>query len=150
TSRAPAGLVQGRGVPRSGGWDCPASLTFCWCRRAAFRTAYHFPPLAGQSAAGSPGKSTLVFLQPARACHKRGGRYHRPVRIMDSDRAFTVARAHAMPPTSPPKTGPAPATVEPAFLVLDCESIPDGRLLAAVKYPDDNLSPEQAVRRAQE
>jgi predicted PolB exonuclease-like 3'-5' exonuclease len=50
---------------------------------------------------------------------------------------------------NPQPTTSAPA-VEPAFLVLDCESIPDGRLLAAVKYPDDNLSPEQAVRRAQE
>jgi predicted PolB exonuclease-like 3'-5' exonuclease len=55
-----------------------------------------------------------------------------------------------MTPTSQSKTGAAAPAVEPAFLVLDCESIPDGRLLAAVKYPDDNLSPEQAVRRAQE
>lgn len=37
----------------------------------------------------------------------------------------------------------------PAFLVLDTESVPDGRLLASVKYPGENLSPEDAVRRAQ-
>jgi 3'-5' exonuclease len=36
----------------------------------------------------------------------------------------------------------------PAFLVLDAESVPDGRLLARVKYPDENLTPEEAVRRA--
>jgi predicted PolB exonuclease-like 3'-5' exonuclease len=38
---------------------------------------------------------------------------------------------------------------ETAFLVLDTESVPDGRLLARVKYPGDNLPPEEAVSRAQ-
>jgi 3'-5' exonuclease len=46
-----------------------------------------------------------------------------------------------------------PATTETstrtAFLVVDTESVPDGRLLAAVKYPGENLSPEEAVARAQ-
>lgn len=37
----------------------------------------------------------------------------------------------------------------PAFLVLDTESIPDGRLLSLVKYPGESLPPEEAVRRAQ-
>jgi predicted PolB exonuclease-like 3'-5' exonuclease len=37
----------------------------------------------------------------------------------------------------------------PAFLVLDTESVPDGKLLGLVKYPDENLSPEEAVSRAQ-
>jgi 3'-5' exonuclease len=37
----------------------------------------------------------------------------------------------------------------PEYLILDTESIPDGRLLAQVKYPGENLSPEQAVERAQ-
>lgn len=37
----------------------------------------------------------------------------------------------------------------PAFLVLDTESVPDGRLLSCVKYPGENLSPDEAVRRAQ-
>jgi predicted PolB exonuclease-like 3'-5' exonuclease len=36
-----------------------------------------------------------------------------------------------------------------AFLVLDTESIPDGRLLSLVKYRDEDLTPEQAVQRAQ-
>src|SRR5262245_11855495 len=36
-----------------------------------------------------------------------------------------------------------------AFLVVDTESVPDGRLLSAVKYPEDNLTPEQAIERAQ-
>jgi predicted PolB exonuclease-like 3'-5' exonuclease len=40
--------------------------------------------------------------------------------------------------------------VEPAFLILDTESVPDGRLLAAVKYPEEDLTPAEAVRRAQE
>jgi predicted PolB exonuclease-like 3'-5' exonuclease len=35
-----------------------------------------------------------------------------------------------------------------AFLVLDTESVPDGRLLSLVKYPDEALGPEEAVERA--
>jgi predicted PolB exonuclease-like 3'-5' exonuclease len=37
----------------------------------------------------------------------------------------------------------------PTFLILDTESVPDGRLLAKIKYPGDNLTPEDAVVRAQ-
>jgi len=39
--------------------------------------------------------------------------------------------------------------VKTAFLVLDTESIPDGSLLSRVKYPEDNLTPEAAIERAQ-
>jgi len=39
--------------------------------------------------------------------------------------------------------------IAPAFLVIDTESVPDGRLLSRVKYPDENLSPEEAISRAQ-
>jgi predicted PolB exonuclease-like 3'-5' exonuclease len=51
------------------------------------------------------------------------------------------------------------ATVEPinepnpsstAYLVLDTESVPDGRLLSRVKYPGEELSEEKAIARAQE
>ena len=38
----------------------------------------------------------------------------------------------------------------PAFLVMDTESVPDGRLLAMVKYSEDHLTPEEAVIRAQQ
>lgn len=38
----------------------------------------------------------------------------------------------------------------PAFLIVDTESIPDGDLIAKVKYAGENLSPEDAVARAQE
>ena len=37
----------------------------------------------------------------------------------------------------------------PGYLVFDCESIPDGKLLNMVKYPTEALSPEEAVARAQ-
>src|SRR5262245_476867 len=40
------------------------------------------------------------------------------------------------------------ATTRAAFLVVDTESVPDGRLLSAVKYPGENLSPEDAIDRA--
>jgi 3'-5' exonuclease len=39
--------------------------------------------------------------------------------------------------------------VATAFLILDTESIPDGRLVSGVKYPADNLTPEAAIERAQ-
>jgi predicted PolB exonuclease-like 3'-5' exonuclease len=39
--------------------------------------------------------------------------------------------------------------VETAFLILDTESVPDGQLIGQVKYPGDNLSPDEAIRRAQ-
>src|SRR5437016_822062 len=44
-----------------------------------------------------------------------------------------------------------PATLaRPAYLVFDTETVPDGRLLAMVKYPQEPLSPEQAVERARQ
>lgn len=36
-----------------------------------------------------------------------------------------------------------------AFLILDTESVPDGRLISNVKYPGEHLGPLEAVRRAQ-
>jgi predicted PolB exonuclease-like 3'-5' exonuclease len=36
-----------------------------------------------------------------------------------------------------------------AFLVVDTESVPDGRLLSAVKYHGEGLSPEDAIEKAQ-
>jgi predicted PolB exonuclease-like 3'-5' exonuclease len=44
------------------------------------------------------------------------------------------------------KSAPGATT---AFLILDTESIPDGRLLSRVKYAGENLTPEQAIERAQ-
>jgi 3'-5' exonuclease len=40
------------------------------------------------------------------------------------------------------------ASATAAFLVFDTESVPDGRLLAKVKYPGENLTPEEAVEKA--
>ncbi len=36
------------------------------------------------------------------------------------------------------------------YLVFDTESIPDGNLIARVKYPDENLNAEEAIVRAQD
>lgn len=36
-----------------------------------------------------------------------------------------------------------------AFLIFDTESIPDGRLVHRVNYPRENLTPEEAIARAQ-
>src|SRR5215469_16367198 len=49
-------------------------------------------------------------------------------------------RAAKAAPGAPPQT---------AFLVFDTESVPDGRLLARVKYPREELTAEQAIARAQ-
>ena len=37
----------------------------------------------------------------------------------------------------------------PAYLILDTESVPDGKLLGKVRFPDETLTPEEAVSRAQ-
>jgi predicted PolB exonuclease-like 3'-5' exonuclease len=50
-------------------------------------------------------------------------------------------RAAKAAPGAPPQT---------AFLIFDTESVPDGRLLARVKYPRENLTPEEAIARARE
>jgi 3'-5' exonuclease len=54
-----------------------------------------------------------------------------------------------MPTADSFSKGAGEAGAAPAFLILDTESVPDGRLLAKVKYPDANLNPEEAVARAQ-
>ena len=36
-----------------------------------------------------------------------------------------------------------------AYLILDTESVPDGDLIRRVKYPDQNLTPDEAIVRAQ-
>src|SRR5262245_24878376 len=40
-------------------------------------------------------------------------------------------------------------TANTAFLILDTETIPDGGLVSAVKYPGEGLSPEEAIKKAQ-
>ncbi len=45
-----------------------------------------------------------------------------------------------------PVAGTVPST---AFLILDTESVPDGRLIAQVKYPGEKLTPEEAIAKAQ-
>jgi predicted PolB exonuclease-like 3'-5' exonuclease len=36
-----------------------------------------------------------------------------------------------------------------AFLILDTESVPDGDLIRRVKYPEESITPEEAIARAQ-
>src|SRR5438105_5815602 len=51
-------------------------------------------------------------------------------------------------------TGPAPArlasdpSTRTAFLIVDTESVPDGDLIACVKYQADNLTADEAIERA--
>ncbi|MFO0928795.1 MAG: 3'-5' exonuclease [Gemmataceae bacterium] len=46
--------------------------------------------------------------------------------------------------------GAAPAGIDTGFLVFDTESIPDGDLIARVKYAGEGLSPEAAIARARD
>ena len=39
--------------------------------------------------------------------------------------------------------------IQPAYLVFDMETIPDGKLIQMVKYSQENISPEEAIARAQ-
>ena len=41
------------------------------------------------------------------------------------------------------------STVRTAFLVMDTETVPDGQLVSAVRYPHENLEPHEAIARAQ-
>src|SRR5262249_14077372 len=43
-----------------------------------------------------------------------------------------------------------PPEQAPAYLIIDTESVPDGKLLSMVKYTGENLTPAEAVARAQE
>src|SRR6516165_892104 len=52
--------------------------------------------------------------------------------------------------TTPDEATKSAADVQPAYLVFDCESIPDGRLLGMVQYPGESLSEEDAISRAQD
>jgi 3'-5' exonuclease len=36
-----------------------------------------------------------------------------------------------------------------AYLILDSESVPDGKLLGKIKYPNENLTDDEAIQRAQ-
>jgi hypothetical protein len=38
----------------------------------------------------------------------------------------------------------------PAFLIIDTESVPDGKLLSKVKFPDQQLTPDDCISKAQE
>lgn len=64
---------------------------------------------------------------------------------------------HSMPryrhmPTAELTTVRMPAEVgtRTAFLVVDTESVPDGRLLSQVKYPGEDVEPADAIERARE
>lgn len=41
-----------------------------------------------------------------------------------------------------------PSAAEPAYLVFDIETVPDGELLRRVRYANEPIGPEEAVRRA--
>jgi hypothetical protein len=47
------------------------------------------------------------------------------------------------------KAAAGASAIQTAFLVFDTESVPDGQLIARVKYPRENLTPEEAIARAQ-
>jgi 3'-5' exonuclease len=49
-----------------------------------------------------------------------------------------------------PQRPAAETNLQTAFLIVDTESIPDGRLLRLVKYPEQNLTDDEAVLKAQD
>src|SRR5262245_14926249 len=63
--------------------------------------------------------------------------------MVNSISADILSRRKAIPS---PADGP-PQT-QTAFLVFDTESVPDGRLIARVKYPHESLTPKEAIERA--
>jgi predicted PolB exonuclease-like 3'-5' exonuclease len=55
-----------------------------------------------------------------------------------------------MPHTEPRTLGLSSPSTQTSFLIVDLESIPDGKLLQRVKYSGENITPEEAIARAQE
>jgi predicted PolB exonuclease-like 3'-5' exonuclease len=54
---------------------------------------------------------------------------------------------------SSPEANLAPAATNPAapaYLVFDTESVPDGQLLSLVRYPDEDITPLEAIERARD
>jgi predicted PolB exonuclease-like 3'-5' exonuclease len=51
---------------------------------------------------------------------------------------------------STPKAASADTSVQTRYLIVDTESVPDGDLIAQVKYPGEALTAEQAIAKAQE
>lgn len=65
--------------------------------------------------------------------------------MVDSTTIGADIRLHRAERAAAARSGAA----ETAYLILDTESVPDGDLVSRVKYPGENLAPEEAVRRAQ-
>ena len=125
-------------------WTCGASATGAVAADVVVSFIANFLLLAFPG--NSDSISFLAALRPDRPSFIDSGTHalmmnHRPA----------ITRNHAMTPatTTKPQTCADPAP-EPAYLIFDAESVPDGRLLAAVKFPGENLTPEEAVRRYQE
>src|SRR4051794_17082687 len=59
----------------------------------------------------------------------------------DQEARMATADTYTRGPAADPGT-------RTAFLVVDTESVPDGRLLSAVKYAGEDLSPEAAIEKA--
>src|SRR4051794_23001099 len=66
--------------------------------------------------------------------------------MVNSISADIIARRNA----AKMATGAAPPVPQTGFLVFDTESVPDGRLIARVKYPGVTLTPDEAIARAQQ
>lgn len=49
-----------------------------------------------------------------------------------------------------PRSAAPESAVKTRYLVVDTESVPDGELIAQIKYSDEALSPEDAIAKAQE
>lgn len=63
--------------------------------------------------------------------------------MVNSISADIIARRRTMP-----AAGATSSQTQTAFLIFDTESVPDGNLIARVKYPNEKLTPEEAIERA--
>jgi 3'-5' exonuclease len=96
--------------------------------------------LAGNASSFDHLRLTLTKLLDGRARFAHAGRRHTSTLIEE--------RVMADMSESSEETQSAGGS-SPAYLLLDSESVPDGRLLGKVKYPQESLSDEEAVSRAQ-
>src|SRR5207247_1423381 len=61
----------------------------------------------------------------------------------------TFRRGYHMAAVDVFSSGTGEIGVPPGYLILDTETVPDGRLISMVKYPGEHLTPEQAIAKAQ-
>src|SRR5205823_4210728 len=78
----------------------------------------------------------------------RGCVWNRSIGLAPRPEGTRMVSSHTLPASSATRVAPTPPVS--AYLVFDTESVPDGQLLSLVKYPEQDVTPVDAIERARE